>query len=931
MSSSELQTYVHLSKYSRYLDKENRRETWDETVDRLADFWESREAFDLSSVWESIRDKNIMPSMRSLMTAGKALERDHAAGYNCWAIAVNHPRVFDEIFYLLMCGGGVGFSVERQYINKLPEVAEVFHESDTTIKVRDSKIGWARSLKELVALLFSGDVPSWDLDSIRPAGSRLHTFGGRASGPEPLDSLLSFVVRVFRGAVGRKLTSIECHDLVCKIADTVIVGSVRRSALISLSNLTDDRMRRSKMGQWFVPNPERALANNSVAYTEKPDLTSFLKEFRSLYQSKSGERGIVNKVALKAKAESCGREHTGDYVLNPCMTGDTQLLTSEGYKPIGSLTGREVSVWNGERFSTVKPFSTGINSLVSVTLSDGSTLRCTPNHKFILKGNVRVNASDLIVGEKLMKFAMPVLDLETLDSKMNPYSQGFYAGDGCKNSKVSKLYFTKFCCGHRLHGDIVDYSSTYKNWKHGCMLPKDDVPISSSMSIKLNWLAGLIDSDGTSQLAGSSYQCSVSSIDRTFLLNVKLMLSTMGTQAKVVPMTQGGPKMLPNGRGGYKSYITQDCYRILISATDVWELLNLGLRTERVKLRGEEPNRDARRFVTVSEVRSLDYKEETFCATEPYNHSLTFNGIVTGNCGEAILRDTGGCCNLTEVVVRPGDSLDILCEKVRKATILGTLQSTLTEFRYLRKVWRNNAEEERLLGVSLTGLMDHKVLSGHKDLKLWLTTMKTVAKETNLEWSKKLGIPPSLQLTLIKPSGTVSQLCDTSSGIHSRHSPYYLRRVTQDLKDPLTKFMQEQGVPWVQKSEKIIFTFPIKSPKGSLMGQGPLAQLELWKVYYQYWCEGNPSQTINYSDQDFPSVQAWVWENWESIGGLAFFPQDDSVYDQEAQPFLEITKAEYTKALKEFPKGIRWEELRESEDNTTGSQEVACQGGACDV
>lgn len=317
-----IEDYIHLSKYSRYLETHHRRETWLETVTRLGDFWQchcdSKEVNKiLPTLTKAIFDKDIMPSMRSLMTAGKALERDNAAGFNCWGIAINHTRVFDEIFYLLMCGGGIGFSVERQYINKLPEVAEEFHETDTVIKVRDSKIGWAKGLKELIALLYNGDEPSWDLSAVRSSGERLRTFGGRASGPGPLDNLLHYTVNAFKRASGRKLTSIECHDLVCKIADTVIVGSVRRAAAMSLSNLTDDRMRRAKMGSWYDQNPERALANNSVAYTEKPDLISYLKEGRSLYQSKAGERGIVNKVALKAKAESCGRDHPGDYLLNP--------------------------------------------------------------------------------------------------------------------------------------------------------------------------------------------------------------------------------------------------------------------------------------------------------------------------------------------------------------------------------------------------------------------------------------------------------------------------------------------------------------------------------------------------------------------------------------------------------------------------------------
>lgn len=635
--SEQLEVYIHLSKYARFLDDEKRRETWDESVDRLIDFWgqrfpELKGGQVLEELWNAIVNKEVMPSMRSMMTAGKALDRDEVAGFNCAAIAINHQRVFDEIFYLLMCGCGVGFSVERQYINKLPDISEEMHESTTVIKIPDSKIGWAKGLKELISLLYNGAVPTWDLSSIRPAGARLRTFGGRASGPGPLDDLYSYVVRLFRRCAGRKLNSLECHDLVCKIADTVIVGSVRRSACISLSNLTDLRMRDAKAGQWWESNPERALANNSVAYTEKPDMLSYLGEMRSLYKSKAGERGILNKEALRGKAEECGREHDGDYLLNPC--------------------------------------------------------------------------------------------------------------------------------------------------------------------------------------------------------------------------------------------------------------------------------------------------------------------------GEAILKDSGGLCNLTEVIVRPGDTLEQLKDKVRWATILGTLQSTLSNFRYLRRVWAQNQEEERLLGVSLTGIMDHKILCGrvdswpintdkHAELKQWLTELKEVARETNEEWADLLGIPASKQLTLVKPSGTVSQLCSTSSGIHPRYAPYYLRRVTQDNKDPLTKCMVDQGIPHVVRGEKTIFTFPVESPEHSVSGDsmGPMEQLKLWLVYRDHWCEGNPSQTVYYTDDTFLEVQQWVYEHWDSIGGLSFFPKADAIYDKETQPYLEITEEEYLRAAAAFPEKIHWETLSdyETEDNRGATHEYACSGPSCEL
>jgi ribonucleoside-diphosphate reductase alpha chain len=629
--------YIHLSKYARWIDTKKRRENWDETINRFIDFFYERfqdlEFYDGKSIWSKLHDSiynhEIMPSMRCMWTAGKALERDNVAGYNCVAVAVTHPRVFDEIFYLLMCGCGVGYSVERQYINQLPEVSEEFHDTDTVIVVSDSKIGWASSLRELISLLYSGKVPQWDVSKVRPAGARLKVFGGRASGPLPLEKLFKQCIRIFKNAAGRRLNSVEVFDLVCYIADTVIVGSVRRSACICLSNLTDDRMRRAKTGEWYLTNPQRALANISTAFTEKPDLDAFSKEFRSMHKSRAGERGIVNKEALREKAEASGREHKGDYAFNPC--------------------------------------------------------------------------------------------------------------------------------------------------------------------------------------------------------------------------------------------------------------------------------------------------------------------------GEAILRDTGGLCNLTEVIIRPEDNLESLKRKVGLATILGTLQSTLTNFRYLRKIWKTNAEDERLLGVSLTGIQDHQLMSGNSKpyygvsgeplLVEWLKELRTVAKETNKTWAKKLGINPSKQIGLIKPSGTVSQLVDCSPGIHPRMFPYYVRNVRQDKDDSLSSFMIAAGIPYSEHQGKYIFSFPIKAPENAITSNDvdAINQLKLWKLYRDYWCDGNPSQTIYYTDDEFFAIADWIWKNWDAVGGLSFFPKDDHVYD--FPPYMEISESRYKELLDAFPREIDWSGLNEYEerDDTKGAQEITCGGGACEI
>ena len=623
----QYQQFIHKSRYARWLDDKGRRETWAETVQRYIDFFIDRGQLDAYSqqtqeIYDAIYDLEIMPSMRCMMTAGEALKRDNVAGFNCSYLHIDHVRAFDELMYVLMCGTGVGFSVERNFINQLPEVAESMHETDTTIVVADSKMGWASAYRELISLLYSGKIPKWDMRKVRPAGSRLKTFGGRASGPEPLDDLFHFTVGIFRKAHGRKLTSIECHDICCKIADIVVVGGVRRSALISLSNLSDQRMAKAKAGQWWETEGQRRLANNSVAYTEKPDFSAFIAEMQTLYESKCGERGIFSRVAAKKLAERNGRRDAA--------------------------------------------------------------------HNF---------------------------------------------------------------------------------------------------------------------------------------------------------------------------------------------------------------------------------------GTNP--------------CSEIILR-SNQFCNLSEVVVREDDDLTSLKRKVKLATILGTLQSTLTDFRYLRVRWKRNTEEESLLGVSLTGIMDHYLLSKPTtDLEKWLGEMKNVAIETNRKWSERLGVNESTAITCVKPSGTVSQLVNSASGIHPRFADYYIRRVRGDTKDPLSVFMSDSGFSVeqdVMSPTTAVFSFPIKAPKSSVTVNqvGAMDQLKLWKAYQDHWCEHKPSITIYYTDDEFLDVAQWIWKNFDSVSGISLLPYSDHVYQQA--PYEKIKKDQYKQLLAELPK-VNWDDLAkiETEDSTIGSQELACTGGACEI
>lgn len=626
------QQYIHISKYSRFDYRLKRREIWPETVKRYIDFMKLKSSDVLNDFFDNegqkaILNLEVMPSMRALMTAGLALEKENVAGYNCSFLSINNKRAFSEALYILMNGVGVGFSCERQEIAHLPLIPEGLSATDDLIVVGDSKEGWAKALHKLISSLWGGDIPKIDYSKVRPAGAVLKTFGGRASGPAPLKRLFTFVIEIFKRAKGRKLTSIEVHDIMCMIGEIVIVGGVRRSALISLSNLSDKRMRDAKTGNWYTENSHRSLANNSIAFTEKPSADIFLEEWLSLVRSRSGERGIFNRVAAQNQASRWGRR-----------------------------------------------------------------------------------------------------------------------------------------------------------------------------------------------------------------------------------------------------------------------------------------------------------KKDLSYGTNP--------------CSEIILRNQE-FCNLSEVVIRPNDTLEMILDKVRIATIFGTVQSTLTKFNYLSEAWVRNTEEERLLGVSLTGIMDHTVFSGQEGfqkLTSWLNLMRDHARKVNEEIAELLNISPSSAITCVKPSGTVSQLVDCASGIHARHSEYYLRTVRADKKDPLYQFMTDKGVyheDEIHRPESTgVFYFPIKSPENSIKRKErtSLEQLELWLLYQKEWCEHKPSVTIDVDENEWVEVGAWVYNHFDEICGVSFLPTSDNIYQQA--PYQEITKEEYEAWIKSHPQpDIDWTELQkyEFEDYTVGAQTLACIGGVCDI
>lgn len=816
------------------------------------------------------------------------------------------------------CGTGVGFSCERQEIVHLPVVPETLSKTDDVIVVEDSKQGWSKAYAKLLSALYSGDIPTIDYSKLRPAGARLKTFGGRASGAKPLKKLFEFTIDKFLKSQGKKLTSLDVHDIMCMIGEIVVVGGVRRSALISLSNLSDQRMRDAKSGQWWVDNPQRGLANNSVAYTEKPSVEIFMEEWLSLIKSKSGERGIFNRVAAQKQAAKYGRRNPNmSFGVNPCcLSGDTFVLTDYGHLPINKLVGKNTNVWNGNEFSSVVPFSVGIHPTLEITLSNGVSLKCTHNHKFVLRdtekhtrlpSEKRVEAKDLGIGDKLFKYSMPVITAGE-EYSTDAYSQGFYSG-------VARC-----------------------TRKHGQLLSKSFVPINGSLPYRLNWLAGLLDADGcvTSDKNGNGFQ--IASVDKDFLLNLRLMLTTLGVQAKVVNARDAQNYPMPDGKGGLKEYPCQVIHRLLIGNMDVWRLGKLGLKTERLQWHTDQPQRCASRYITVTSVKSLE-PEEHFCFDEPKNHTGTFNGIVTGQ-SEIILRDKQ-FCNLTEVIIRKEDTTITLKEKVRIATILGTFQASLTKFGVLSEQWRKNTEEEALLGVSLTGIMDNLITSGQwdkKELEVILSDLRQYAVEVNKQVAEMLGIKPSAAITCVKPSGTVSQLCDTASGIHARHSNHYIRTVRIDKKDPVYTMLKAQGMPieddYMRPESTAVVSFPQVAPIGAVTRNDMTAieQLELWLVYQRHWCEHKPSVTITVRDEEWVEVGAWVYKHFDEVSGISFLPHSDHTYQQA--PYQDMTEESLNQWIKDNPiPVIDWELLSqyEKEDETTGTQQLACVSGVCEI
>jgi len=1335
MLNTDYQKYIHASRYARWDYDKGRRENWKETVHRFLSYFNDKynlSAKEYKDIEDNILNLKVMPSMRALMSAGKALDRDNIAGYNCSALPVDSPRSFDEAMYILMCGTGDGFSVERQFINRMPEVAEELHETDSVIVVGDSKIGWASALRELISLLYAGKIPKWDVSKVRPSGATLKVFGGRASGPGPLVELFTFVVNTFKGAKGRKLNSLECHDIMCKVGEVVVVGGVRRclpanamvqtsegnkyikdisvgefiqtggrrgkvvgkaetgikhmldiqhmygtltctpdhkvavfvnkdkisfikaknltknsilawdsvgyktgtnmpfpaitekkhfnskkvctpalvnsdvawlvglihgdgyisdkgieitaakhergllvkanrvfdiffnisgkisaghgnclrlrinssalarlfntnikeakttlripsfiyqstqevrwgylsglfdsdgrsrtdgvieqattvykefsedivsllhglgigctvyngsralsrgqgikaqdfysilitgitnrrkwiintrhsssgkrpnkfpglgngkdfkypkkflgissgwrnkitlayamdnnivskdikyyplpivsiedageelaydievegtnsftssgvlvhnSAMISLSNLTDDRMRNAKTGQWWVDNKQRALSNNSVAYTEKPEIGSFMSEWLSLYNSKSGERGIFNRVSAKKIVERNGRRDPDyDFLTNPCQPGFASVLTPEGIRTFDDIDTGSM-IWSGKNWTrVVHKEHTGVKDVYEYTTSYGRFIG-TENHRilqngerrevkdadsidisvcevpYIIERNSQAIMDGLVIGDGMFVTASNLIVLN-IGSK----DEDYFDSEVKDLIKKERLGIGKYA--HEIETTITGLPRTYDR----------TVPpqyYRGKLSDVLGFLRGLYSANGS--VCGGRVTLKQSSY--SLIKQVQEMLSSVGIKSYI---TTNKPKIVHFSNGDYnckESYdlnITTDklIFKTLIGFIQKYKM-------DKIPDIAKTPRKTSGIITRINYLGKFPVYDITVEADE---HTYWTGGCLVSNCSEIILRPFG-LCNLSEVVIRPEDTLEDLKEKVRVATIIGTMQSGLTNFRYLRRIWKRNAEEEALLGVSLTGIMDHPVtsgLEGKEILREWLSDLKEVAISTNKKYAKRFGVNESVAITCVKPSGTVSQLVNSASGIHARFSKYYIRRVRANYDDPVTRFMIDAGIPNEPEVNSpdttVVFSFPMKSPEGSICVNDVKAipQLEHWKLYQEAWCEHKPSVTIYVEEDEWMDVGAWVYENFDYMSGVSFLPKSDHVYQQA--PYEEISEEEYNR-LTNNKIELSWDSLSkyEKEDMTTGSQEYACVSGACEI
>lgn len=943
------QKVIHCNKYARFLPKENRREYWGESVDRYVNFIVSEmyknlkcTPVEVTKFVEEIRNEiykmRAMPSMRLFFSAGKAVSKEHQMAFNCKFQSIHSLKSFADLLYSLMCTCGVGCSVEKMYIDQLPPFVNSLSFSDEPIIVEDSREGWAEAFLTFLEDLFSGSVREFDVSLIRKKGERLLSSGGTASGPAPLLELRQFVTDLAFANRGRPVSSVNAFDIVCKVAGCVVAGGLRRSAIITLFDEDDDAMFHVKDPEVLRNNTHRYNSNNTVVAT-KPETVRKVMEVCKF----NGEPGIMFKNNVDKKMAAIGRTLTrGSWGMNPCVTGDTLIMTKDGYREIVNLVDKDVEIWNGEEWSLVKPFSTGENDLLEVEFSNGAVVRCTPYHKWLLKDGQRVEAKHLRIDDKLAKWDMPVVK-SGVNYDVDYYSQGFYSGDGNAGLNHSWLYEPKFCCKDRLQGEFFENPNFPQRvtWKHGEMMDKGFVPMNATLGGKLNWLAGLLDSDGNTTDNPNSKQLIISSIDKDFLNKVRLLLGTLGCNAKVCDSRGAGYRTLPDGNGGSKKYYCKRTYRLLINASNTALLVDKGLKCNRLDLSKTDPNRDASRFVYVKLIKKLDYKEETFCLTEPKNNTFIANGVLTGNCGEIILRPNQ-LCNLVEAVLRPGDSLRIDLKKVRVATIMALIQATLTKYKFVDKELQKNQREDPIIGVSLTGIQDcpqYRDLDGENIKALKDMVDKTVDDNW---WKFGLKSRPKA-CTTVKPSGTVGLLVNASSGIHARYARYYVKRTIIGPESELYHFLADCGVPYLEvpSVNGRIFEFPVEAPEQSRLQDDFTLEDQLKSISNanRNWCDHNTSATVYVRDDEWEKLGDMLIES-EDFLSLSFLPLSVST-DSSGFAYLplEAIDEEDYKRRKEIEDKINWkkitdyykEEHKISEDDEMQKRDFACSGGACSL
>jgi ribonucleotide reductase, class II len=979
------ENFIHKSRYARWLEDEGRRENWDETVNRYVDFMvqDLRMRHDytappelVAEVRHAILNRDVLPSMRSLMTAGPPLARENVAGYNCAFLAVDDPRAFDEALYILMNGTGVGFSVESQFVEQLPAVPESLSPGPK-ITVADSKLGWAVALQKVVEGLYDGVVHDWDLSLIRPAGSRLRTFGGRASGPEPLNELLNFVVKVFVEARGRKITPLEAHEIMCKIGQVVVVGGVRRSALISLSDLNDEDVRDAKHGEFWNEKPHLSLSNNSAVYDQKPSREEFDAEFDALIASGSGERGIFSRYGAKDRVRKFGRNAHKIVGTNPSLVPGTKVWTSEGVVPIEQLEGKEFYVRNlNGNISLATCWQSGsMVDVFDINLEGGHSYGATPQHKWpVWNGSAweRRTTEELRPGDKLPNLRMnSMFPLGTEGTREEGFLIGWNLGDGWQTSREKglqigfivsdedresaidqKLEKILFALGSRasfegkseINVNNVELRKLFVKYgvKHKSVgLPDAMWDANVSDDFRRGVIDGLFSSDGNIDPAGriGLVQASEALID-----DVSSVLGFFGIKTSKLKRTTTGRKAF----GEHSAYAESDktfvSFHLRVGGMEnvqrFAECFHLSHNRKQAMVDGLAARRRSKGepkdwFVEVVSVTERGQSDVWDISVFDDTHAFQIDHVVTGNCGEILLR-SNQFCNLSTVTIRPGDDQAELARKVRLATVIGTWQSTLTDFNHLRPIWRHNTEEERLLGVSLNGIFGNELTNGKRgNLESLLNDLRTVARIVNDMEAHAIGISPSAAITTVKPEGTTSQLTGVASGGHPWHDEYYIRNVRGDIKDPLSQFLIEQGVPNAVDTfnpKAVVFSFPVAAPRGAVTRNelSAIQHLEIWKTYSQYWTDHNPSITVNVRADEWGEVREWVWNNFDSITGVSFLPFDDHVYVQA--PYETVDQDKYEFMLNVMP-DVDWDEFQkyESEDTTKGSQELACVAGGCSV